>query len=70
MIQDFLIIFLRLLVYTAIIVGVTLRVHKAMLRNNWTFRQFVSHRRYRFLMALCFVGLSLAYGFYKLQHPL
>lgn len=70
MIQTFLAAFLRPLIYTIVVAGLSIRVYKTMLRNNWTFWQFVVQRRYRFLMAACFIVFSLAFGIYQLQHPL
>lgn len=59
-------IILKPFLYIFIISGISIKVYKTMIRNNWTFSDYIKSRKQQFAIALFFIIFSIAYGVYKI----
>lgn len=59
-------IILKPFLYIFIISGISIKVYKTMIQNNWTFFDYIKSRKQQFAIALFLIILSIAYGVYKI----
>lgn len=59
-------IILKPFLYIFIISAISIKVYKTMIRNKWTFFDYIKSRKQQFAIALFLIILSIAYGVYKI----